>query len=130
MRSPVCAGIVEDWESYEQILNHTFYNELRVSPNEIKGVLFTEAPKMPKDNREKLVQMMFETFEIQNIYISLNAIMSLYSAGRTTGISIDCGDSAVSTVSVYEGWSLPHATEQNLGQITGSGISNYLMKLL
>jgi actin-related protein len=125
---PIAAGIVESWEDMEKVWHHTFYNELRVAPNEIKGVLLTEAPRQPKANREKMVQIMFETFEVQNIYVAIQAVMSLYSAGRTTGLVTDSGDGVTHTVPVFEGFSLPHAVERM--EIAGRVLTNYLQKLL
>lgn len=125
---PISHGIVESWEDMEKVWHHTFYNELRVSPNECKGVLLTEAPRNPKANREKMVQIMFETFEVQNIYVAIQAVMSLYSAGRTTGLVVDSGDGVTHTVPVFEGFSLPHAVEKM--EIAGRILTNYCQKLL
>jgi actin-related protein len=125
---PIAAGIVESWEDMEKVWHHTFYNELRVAPNEAKGVLLTEAPRNPKANREKMVQIMFETFEVQNIYVAIQAVMSLYSAGRTTGLVVDSGDGVTHTVPVFEGFSLPHAVEKCM--IAGRVLTGQMQKLL
>merc|ERR1719326_1929139 len=125
---PIAAGIVESWEDMEKVWHHTFYNELRVAPNETKGVLLTEAPRNPKANREKMVQIMFETFEVQNTYVAIQAVMSLYAAGRTTGLVVDSGDGVSHTVPVFEGFSVPHAVEKM--EIAGRVLTNYLQKLL
>jgi len=125
---PIAAGIVESWEDMEKVWHHCFYNELRIAPNEAKGVLLTEAPRNPKQNREKMVQIMFETFEVANVYVAIQAVMSLYSAGRTTGLVCDAGDGVSHTVPVFEGFSLPHAVEKM--EIAGRVLTEYLVKLL
>ncbi len=106
---PTAAGIVESWEDMEKVWHHTFYNELRVDPAEAVGVFLTEAPGNPRQNREKMTSIMFETFQAKNVYVALSGVMALLAAGRTTGLVCDAGDGVSHTIPVFEGFPIPHA---------------------
>ncbi len=65
---PIEHGVINNWSDMESIWNHCYYNELRISPNE-HPCLLTEAPRNPKNNREKMISIMFEVFNVPSFYV-------------------------------------------------------------
>ena len=127
IKYPLEHGIVTNWDDMEKIWHHAFYSELRVDPQE-HPVLLTEAPLNPKANRERMTQIMFETFSVPAFYVAIQAVLSLYASGRTSGIVLDSGDGVTHCVPIYEGYSLPHAVLRI--DLAGRDLTSWMATLL
>lgn len=127
LKYPMEHGIVTSWDDMEKIWHHTFFNELKAAPEE-QPVLLTEAPLNPKLNREKMTEIMFETFQVPGLHVQVQAVLSLYASGRTVGIVLDIGDGVAHTAPIYEGYAVTHAMHRmNLG---GRDLTDYLVRVL
>jgi actin-related protein len=127
LRHPVEHGIVEDWDDFEKVLHHTFTNELRVNPEE-HNVLITETALNPKVNREKLTQILFDTFNVPGLYVANTAVLSLYSAGKFTGVVVEIGDGVAHIVPIYDGFVLPRSIQRI--NLAGRDLTDYLIQIL
>jgi centractin len=116
-------GVVEHWDDMELIWRH-LYSEMKAIAEE-HPVLLTEAPLTPRKNREKAAEIFFETFGCPALFISAQAILSLYASGRTTGVVLDSGDGVTHAVPVYEGFALPHAVMRS--DVAGRDVTEHLM---
>jgi len=126
LKYPIENGVVTNWDDMEKIWHHTFYNELRVAPEE-HPVLLSEVALNPKANREKTMQIMFETFNCPATHVALSSVLSMYASGRTSGVVLESGYVS-HAVPVYEGYALAHAIQRL--DIGGRDLTDYLMKIL
>jgi len=99
-----------------------------MAPPEEHNVLLTEAPLNPKQNRERMTKTMFETFNSPKMYVSIQAVLSLYASGRTSGIVFDCGYGVSHTVPIFEGYCLPHAVKRS--DLAGRDLTDRMVNLL
>uniref|UniRef100_A0A673IK62 Actin-related protein 2-A-like n=1 Tax=Sinocyclocheilus rhinocerous TaxID=307959 RepID=A0A673IK62_9TELE len=125
---PMENGIVRNWDDMKHLWDYTFGPEkLNIDSQNCK-ILLTEPPMNPTKNREKIIEVMFETYQFSGVYIAIQAVLTLYAQGLLTGVVVDSGDGVTHICPVYEGFSLPHLTRRL--DIAGRDITRYLIKLL
>ena len=127
LKYPIEKGIINNWDDFEMILHHGFCNELHVDPADYI-ILMTECPYNPKENREKMTQTMFETFNTASLNLANQSVLPLYAAGLTTGIVIDSGEGVTHIVPVTDGYAISKASNQL--EVAGKNLTNFLSIIL
>lgn len=125
---PIENGIVNNWSDMEKIWQYVYTKDNLNVASEEHSVLLTEAPLNPISNREKAAEIFFEGLNAPALFCSLQAVLSLYASGRTTGCVLDSGDGVTHVIPVYEGFALPHAIQRM--DIAGRHVTNQLQLLL
>jgi actin len=126
LKYPVAEGTVQSWDDMERMWHHTFYNELRVAPEE-HPVLVGDSYFNSKIQNEKMISMMFETFNVPAFYRADTASLALYCYGSDSGLVVESGVSGTNIVSVAAGSVLSAVKCPHLG---GSDVTDYLRKIL
>eukprot|EP00761_Pharyngomonas_kirbyi_P014624 gb/GECH01014654.1/.p1 GENE.gb/GECH01014654.1/~~gb/GECH01014654.1/.p1 ORF type:complete len:382 (+),score=96.15 gb/GECH01014654.1/:1-1146(+) len=127
LKYPMEHGIVEDWNDMEKIWSH-IYPSLQISSPDDYPVFLTETPLNPNKNRESMAEIFFETFRVPSLFISVQAVLSLYASGKTDGVVLDSGDGVTYAVPIFGGYTIPNAITRV--DVAGRDITNYLMLLL
>ncbi|CAI5708082.1 unnamed protein product [Peronospora destructor] len=121
-------GIVTDWNTMHRVWQHVYSKDMLNVQSEDHPVLLTEAPLNPLANRQRAGEVFFEAFNVPSLFVSPQAVLSLYASGRTTGVVLDVGDGVAHVVPVYEGFTLPHAITRM--DIAGRDVTQHLQLLL
>ncbi|OBZ87726.1 hypothetical protein A0J61_04218 [Choanephora cucurbitarum] len=101
---PIEYGLITGWDNMEKIWRCIICDELHANPEE------------------------HSTSNVPALSVSLQPVLSLYAAGRITGVVLDSGDSVSHVVPVYEGYAVQNAIRQV--DLAGRDITTYLGKIL
>lgn len=123
---PVERGLVTQWDDMEKLWHHALYKKLRIAPEE-HNVFLTEPPFNPKANRERMTEIMFETFGVRGMYATMQAVLPLFASGTTSGVVLDSGRDVSHVVPVYEGFALLNASRRL--KLAGRDVTNYFATL-
>ncbi|TWW68265.1 Actin-57B Precursor [Takifugu flavidus] len=73
LKHPIKNGIIQNWDEMEKIWHHAFL-QMRVDPED-HPVLLTEAAMNPLENRRRMVEIMFECFNVPFTYVAMQALL-------------------------------------------------------
>ena len=127
LSEPIQQGILTDFDEMRKIWKHLWNDELTVNPDSY-SMMITEPPKNDKKIREQLCKIMFEEYYVPKLYIGVQAVLSLFASGKTTGTVVDCGYGISHTVPIYEGYAIPHAIQEI--PLAGRDLDNRMLDLL
>jgi actin-related protein len=107
-----------------QKIGDTFLIQNSILTPTSKRLLLTENPMYNYLNREKMVEVFFEEFEVESLYFSPNILLSLYSSGRTTGLAFDSGHTFTHSCSIFSGEIVENSLSYS--SLGGTNIDDFL----
>ncbi|KAI0001486.1 actin actin-like protein [Russula compacta] len=132
---PIRHGQIDNWDYMERYWEQTIFKYLRAEPED-HYFLLTEPPLNPPENREQTAEIFFESFNIQGLYIAVQAVLALaasWSSNRITdrtltGTVIDSGDGVTHVIPVAEGYVIGSAIKHI--PIAGRDITQFVLNLM
>ncbi|KAL7418531.1 Actin-related protein 3 [Cryptotrichosporon argae] len=131
---PIRHGMIENWDHMERFWEQSIFKYLRAEPED-HYVLLTEPPLNPPENRENTAEIMFESFNVQGLYIAVQAVLALAASWTSskvnertlTGVVIDSGDGVTHTIPA-EGYVIGSSIKHI--PIAGRDITYFVQQLL
>ncbi|XP_037654288.1 actin-like protein 7B [Choloepus didactylus] len=127
LENPLRHGVVVDWDCVQSIWEYIFHTAMKILPEE-HAVLVSDPPLGPSSNREKYAELLFETFRVPAMHVASQALLSVYSYGKTSGLVVESGHGVSHVVPISEGDVLPGLPGR--ADYAGSDLTSYLMQLL
>lgn len=124
---PMENGIIRNWEDMGHLWDYSFYERMQVDTTGRK-ILLTEPPMNPVANRQHMVEMMFEKYNFNGVYVAIQAVLALYAQGMSSGVVVDSGDGVTHIVPVYESVVLNHLTRRL--DVAGRDVTRQLINLM
>ena len=129
---PMSNGVVSNWNDMEAVWDHAFRSLVGLSPEDDflpdLSIVQTEPAFNPKQNREKMIEMMFETFKAKSVNISVQAALALCARGNRSGVVVDAGDGVTHIVPVFEGYVQTDAVRRV--DVAGRQVTSRLFELI
>lgn len=123
----IAGGRVAQWDAFAEFFEHSA-EAVGVRDLANHAVLLADSPAASAHDRERLAELLFERFSVPSLFVQLQAVLSMYASGETSGIVVDCGEDLTSVVPVQDGYAMPALLK--LTNVAGSAVTSCLGQLL
>jgi actin-related protein len=124
---PIKRGAVTDWDALALTWRHMFCD---IDDFECLALMVADAPLTSRADRERMVQVMFDVFELPAAYIQNAATLSLVCCGQISEAAcvISSGGGVTTTVAVHKGYAVPDTTE--CLDVAGEDLTDFMVQML
>ncbi|KAG0610907.1 hypothetical protein M758_7G100900 [Ceratodon purpureus] len=120
-------GLVADWDVVESLWDHALRDRLLIDPKE-HPMLLAEPSFNTQQHREKMVELMFEKYDVPALFLAKNAVLTSFASGRATSLVVDCGGGSTTVAAVHDGYVLQKAVVRSA--IGGEVLTDCLQRTL
>eukprot|EP01125_Pyxidicula_operculata_P000251 TRINITY_DN10330_c0_g1_i1.p1 TRINITY_DN10330_c0_g1~~TRINITY_DN10330_c0_g1_i1.p1 ORF type:complete len:365 (-),score=24.15 TRINITY_DN10330_c0_g1_i1:74-1168(-) len=122
---PIVGGYIVDWDGMEKVWKNLFVDNMRVNFEE-HPLILSDGARATRPMKEKMGQILFETFGVPQLNFTPSVVLALYSYGYTSGFVTDAGHTQCTFAGVHEG----KLVEDMLvaSEFGGSSIDDYIFK--
>ena len=124
--APIEYGTIKDFTALSSVISGIF--QILQRQPEDSNVILTEPSLNSSKNRQGLIEYMFEEFKVENLFIANQALLSLYSTGKLSGIVLESGGGVTQIAPILDLHLMPYAI--NRIDFGGNDLSDYLNRLL
>jgi actin len=124
---PVKRGRMENLDAAVGLYSYGISKVLNVKEEE-HPILISERSHTPLKERERHTQLVLEGMRVPGMYISNQAILSLYASGKTNGLVVESGYEMTECVPVFESYQVNSAIKEN--DISSQMYTKYFSSLL
>ncbi|KAM6319366.1 LOW QUALITY PROTEIN: actin-like protein 10 [Podargus strigoides] len=107
---PLKHGIMEDWDTMENLWNHLFFCGLKALPEE-QPVLMASL-SCPSTNREKVVEVLFKSYRVPALHVANTGFLSHCAYSRVTSLAVEAGAGTSHVTSICLGQTWREATHR------------------
>ncbi|KAG8348816.1 putative Actin [Trypanosoma vivax] len=124
---PVQNRRIVNFSALEHALQDILYQQLPLVPCDTP-LLWVEAACTSRIDRERLSELLFESFDVPLLGTVGAPTTTAYSTGRTSGLVLDSGEGCTTFSAVWEGYSLQYAV--HVSPLAGGVLTDKLLSFL